>query len=313
MSDLVILYSHDGKLGDAVVMTGLVEALHRAGHAVYVTASRGNVAFWKADRRLAGVVEVPKTGLLGKLSASLQLRQIKADWLFSWDLHRSSTGTLLARLSGAGRKIGFWQGGAAVFDTLLAFDPMREHITRKYEQAAALLGVPLPLPTPRLGFQVEATELDLPASKRVFVNFFGSVPDKSLNEAAIDRVLKRLASDFADCIFLACHMRHQTWLAERVAGYANIRTIRTDTGPDDLYTAIQACDAVLTVDTSIAHIAAALGKPLLDIFCKGAQARVNFSPVGERVMIVESASPEVISEIDPDKLVSSLRVLLAAD
>ncbi|HEX8979101.1 MAG TPA: glycosyltransferase family 9 protein [Parasulfuritortus sp.] len=309
MTKKLILYSHDGKLGDAVVMTGLVEALHRAGHAVYVTASRGNIAFWRADRRLAGVVEVPKTGLFGKLSAIRQLRWIKADWLFSWDLHRSSTGTLLARLSGAGRKVGFWRGGAAVFDDLLAFDPACEHITRKYERAAALLGVSLS--RPKLGFPVAAADLDLPAGKRVFVNFFGSVPDKSLNEVIIRSVLKRLAEDFADCIFLVCHMRHQGWIEERVAGYANIRAIRTDAGPDDLYGAIQACDAVMTVDTSIAHIAAALGKPLLDIFCKNAQARVNFSPVGERVMIVESASPEVISEIDPDELVSSLRALLA--
>jgi ADP-heptose:LPS heptosyltransferase len=309
MSDKVILYSHDGKLGDAVVMTGLVEALHRAGHVVYVTASRGNVAFWKADRRLAGVVEVPKTGLFGKLSAILQLRRIKADCLFSWDLHRSSTGTLLARLSGAGRKVGFWPGGSAVFDDLLAFDPSREHITRKYERAAALLGVPLS--RPKLGFPVKAAELDVPAGRRVFVNFFGSVPDKSLNEATIEAVLKRLVEDFADCVFLVCHMRHQGWIAERVAGYANIRAVRTDAGPDDLYGAIQVCDAVMTVDTSIAHIAAALDKPLLDIFCKDAQARVNFSPLGERMAIVESASPEVISEIDLDELVSALRMLLA--
>lgn len=309
MTKKLILYSHDGKLGDAVVMTGLVEAFHRAGHAVYVTASRGNVAFWKADRRLAGVIEVPKTGLFGKLAAILQLRRIGADCLFSWDLHRSSTGTLLARLSGARRKVGFWPGGSVVFDDLLVFDPGHDHITRKYEQAAALFG--LSLQAPCLGFPVKAAEFDLPPGRRVFVNFFGSVPDKSLNEAAIDRVSKRLAEDFADCVFLVCHMRHQGWLAERVAGYGNIRAIRTDAGPDDLYAAIQACDAVLTVDTSIAHIAAALGKPLLDIFCKDAQARINFSPVGEHIRIVESASPEVISEIDPDELVSSLRALLA--
>jgi hypothetical protein len=70
MSHRIVLYSHDGKLGDAVVMTGLVESLYAAGFAVYVTASRGSLPFWLADRRLAGVVEVPKTGLLGKLAAS---------------------------------------------------------------------------------------------------------------------------------------------------------------------------------------------------------------------------------------------------
>jgi ADP-heptose:LPS heptosyltransferase len=309
----LVLYSHDGKLGDAVVMTGLVESLHRAGFSVYVTASRGNIRFWQADSRLAGVIEVPKTGLLGKLSAIRKIRRISPDTLFSWDSHRSSTGTLLARLSGARRKVGFCREARDVFDDVLDFDPACDHITRKYEQAAALLGVTGPLSAPGLGFPVVARS-PVPLAeypKRVFVNFFGSVPDKSFTAEAIQTVLQKLAADFPACAFLVCYMQPQAWIVDRVAGFANIEAVRTDADWLDLYRTIQACVAVMTVDTSIAHIAAALGKPLLDIFCKDSQALVNFRPVGEPVTIIESSSPEVISHVDVDDLIRSLRSVLA--
>jgi ADP-heptose:LPS heptosyltransferase len=171
MAEKLILCSHDGKLGDAVVMTGLVEALHCAGYSIYVTASRGNLSFWQADRRLSGVVEVPKNGLIGKLLAILQLRRIKASNLFSWDLHRSTTGMVLARFSGARRKVGFWTEGLAVFDVILPFDPACEHIIRKYERAAALLGIPLA--PPKLGFSVmpSGPQASSGYARRVFVNF----------------------------------------------------------------------------------------------------------------------------------------------
>jgi ADP-heptose:LPS heptosyltransferase len=105
-------------------------------------------------------------------------------------------------------------------------------------------------------------------------------------------------------------MRPQFWVVDFVSDYTNVYPIRTDGKPGDLYAAIQACDAVVTVDTSIAHIAVALGKPLLDIFCRAAQARINFQPVGERVRVVESTSPVRISEVEPVELVSTLRFLL---
>lgn len=309
----LVLYSHDGKLGDAVVMTGLVDTLSRVGFAVYVTASRGNIQFWRADRRLAGVIEVPKTGLIGKLNAILKLRRLRPDTLFSWDLHRSSTGTLLAHLSGAKHKVGFCREAKVIFDDVLVYDPASDHITRKYEQAAALLGVTGPLSAPGLGFPVVARS-PVPLAeypKRVFVNFFGSVPDKSFTAEAIQTVLQKLAADFPACAFLVCYMQPQAWIVDRVAGFANIEAVRTDADWLDLYRTIQACAAVMTVDTSIAHIAAALGKPLLDIFCKDSQALVNFRPVGESVAIIESSSPEVISEVDVDELISALRSVLA--
>jgi ADP-heptose:LPS heptosyltransferase len=309
----LVLYSHDGKLGDAVVMTGLVDSLSRAGFAVYVTASRGNLRFWQADRRLAGVIEVPKTGLVGKLSALRSLRRVRPDYLFSWDLHRSSTGTLLARLSGARHRVGFCPDAKDVFDVVLSFDPACDHITWKYEQAAALLDVAPPLSVPSLGFSIVAKSLAglVESPKRVFVNFFGSVPDKSFTAEAIQTVLERLASGFPSVAFLVCYMQPQAWIVDRVVNFANIDAIRTDVDWQDLYGAIQACDAVMTVDTSIAHIATALGKPLLDIFCKDSRARINFYPVGEAVTVIESSSPDVISQIDIDELISSLRGVLA--
>lgn len=313
MTKKLILYSHDGKLGDAVLMTGLVESLSRAGFLIYVTASRSNLAFWQADSRLAGVVEVPKTGLLGKLAAIAKLRRVSADYLFSWDLHRSSTGTLLARLSGARRKVGFWPEGHGVFDVILEFDPACEHITRKYQRAAELIGIARLLPVPCLGFPVVANELDAYAgySKRVFVNFFGATQDRSFTAEVIPTVLERLSHEFPSCAFLVCHMEHQPWVMNSTVGFDNIDAIRTDANWKDLYSAIQACDAVITVDTSIAHIAAAMRKPLLEIFCMDSPSLVRFRPVGESVVIVESASPEVISKIDLDELVSALRELFA--
>jgi ADP-heptose:LPS heptosyltransferase len=312
MGQRIVLYSHDGKLGDAVVMTGLVEALHRAGHEIHVTASRGNLDFWRADTRLAGVIDVPKTGVWAKLAALRQLRRIEADLLFSWDLHPSSTGTLLARFSGASKKVGFCATAGSVFDKVLEFDPARDHITRKYAQAAALLGVPLR--PPRIGFEVEPSPLPDQAGCRgkVFLNFVGSVPDKSLTGDAARTVLDRFSAEFPDWLFVVCYMARHAWVASLAAGRGNVLAVRTDQDWLDLYRVMSACDAVVTVDTSIAHIATALGKPLLDIFCKDAQALVNFRPVGERVAIVESASAEVISEVDPDELVSALRGLLPA-
>jgi hypothetical protein len=195
-------------------------------------------------------------------------------------------------------------------DVILAFDPARDHITRKYEQAAALIGASLV--APRLGFAVTARDMGAYAGypKRVFDNFFGSVPDKSFTVDAMRAVLARLADDFSDKAFLVCYMRQQSWIVELVSDYTNVDAVRTDIGPDDLYAAIQACDAVMTVDTSIAHIAAVLGKPLLDIFCRAAQARINFQPVGI-AFIVESSSPDLISDITPNELARQLSTLLS--
>jgi ADP-heptose:LPS heptosyltransferase len=316
MNKNIILYSHDGKLGDAVVMTGLVEALYQAGFLIYVTASRGNYNFWRADRRVKEVIEVPKTGMLGKLAAIWKLRRISADYLFSWDLHHSSTGSFLAKFSGAGNKVGFCQAQPHVFDPVFSFDPSSDHITRKYEQAAKFAGLTgRTLPTPRLGFSVDAKNLDEYSGyeNKIFVNFFGSVVDKSFTAEASQRVLRMFNEKYPDVAFIVCYMKHQAWVQGCATGFNNIGFLRTDENWRDLYAVIQACDAVVTVDTSIAHISAALNKPLLDIFCKDSLARVNFLPVGENILVLESTSPIEISHVvieDIDEAVRKLVMLI---
>jgi ADP-heptose:LPS heptosyltransferase len=313
MNKKIILYSHDGKLGDAVVMTGLVEALYQAGFLIYVTASRGNYNFWRADRRVQETIDVPKTGVLGKLVALWKLRRISADYLFSWDLHRSSTGSFLARFSGASNKVGFYQAQPPVFDTVFPFDPSSDHITRKYEQALKFIGLTdRALLAPRLGFSVDAKNLDEHSGyeKKIFVNFFGSVADKSFTAEASQRVLHMFNEKYPDVAFIVCCMKHQTWVQDCATGFKNIKVLRTDKYWRDLYAVIQACDAVVTVDTSIAHISAALNKPLLDIFCKDSLARVNFLPVGENILVLESTSPIEISRVVPEYLDEAVRKLV---
>jgi len=78
-----------------------------------------------------------------------------------------------------------------------------------------------------------------------------------------------------------------------------------------LFDQVRACDAVVSVDTGIVHVAAGLGKPLLAIYNPDGPGENNFAcwhPNSDKaiVLVADSVEPQRIDQLDPVAIRSAL-------
>lgn len=311
-----------GRAGDFILTTGLYNAIKAAAPAAELTIVIGPRAAGLARHHPAvDRVLVFDRHPLQLLPFIVRLRDRRFDaWLDPKD-HYSRNQTFLARMARADIRVGFNRPGGGPFDRTVA-PPTDPHVHFAEMMLAPLdaLGVPWARP-PRLTLGIPPASAEranaLLAERRPFevlVNISAGLPVRYWEESKWVVLLPRLAATRSARFWLSSAPEDAD-AAERIAAAATEAGVELRRLPPgsllDVAAVVQRMDAVVTVDTSIVHIAAVFDRPIVALYRDYRPDCDRFRPLSTVQEVLLSSRDGRVAEIGVDAVEAAWRRLLA--
>jgi ADP-heptose:LPS heptosyltransferase len=283
-----VLVLRNDRLGDAVLSTGALRALKQLNPAmeVHVAASQVNRAFLA---RQAGVDQVhvlytkkAKVSWRGlrNLATILRLRSLRFDAVL--DLvhdNRKDSNPFLANLAARGAlRSGYEKGRRPhqAFDRVVPGDQVKSRHAALEVQAIVENTFHLPegfeFPTPAVAEEPEAARRmraaldEAGVSGYVLVNVSAGDPRREYPEAKWGELLRAVLAPRPKLYAVATGPAFEADRLRRVCEAAGERCLALPSTLDECSELARGAEAVLTPDTSVVHLAAAHGTPVLGLY-----------------------------------------------
>lgn len=313
----VLLWQPDGKLGDAVVHARFLHDLvqQRPDLKVHIACDAGLVAFWQA---LPGVVKAHVATASAQRSNLVQA--LKGCGAFiSFETFLSLETVRMVRALRPQRCMGFSVAPYRLFDdalvdTTYAFP--RRHVSDRLRHLAEVLqldhlGHSAVADTTRtLAGAASGTAPPARTGKVVFLNTYAAAADRSFSAASVTALLEAIAvgapgarvvvSLPADQTLGSLQNAHSTLTIEALAPGRSIW---------QLLGTIDACDVVVTPDTAIGHLGAALDKPVIVAYRDRHYNPVVWRPLASRVTTL---LPQQVGDINSFDLATAQEAIARA-
>jgi ADP-heptose:LPS heptosyltransferase len=189
--------------------------------------------------------------------------------------------------SGARVKIGFEGSVAALYDITVVRPADREHHVPTLLRLIAPLGIEIDAATTRLSVSLPAAAMTAARTilqglydqtrRLIIINISGSTPAKFWGVEPYARLARDLERSGFQVLLLA--VVADGILLERIAREGGVGHIAPNPDLAEVAALLSFADLVVSPDTSIVHIAAALGKPTVDLV-PVPQVGVEFGPWG---------------------------------
>ncbi len=319
----ILIFSHDGKLGDAVVNTAFLRGAQLLDSAVeiHVLASGNSGNFWRNDPRITRIWSFENPPLLECLRTSWAIRKERFDYLVTFKARfRSEKTRILLRLAAP-------RCGIVLDDGKLPGQVT--HAVRKSQVTLHVIyGEPARTLVPR--YQLNpgqplispAVLAALPAGQELLMlNLFGSEPNgaRTIALAAAADLLQRLARAVpVAAIALSCtdstRAEAQAAIDQARSGGAIINALAVNTEGDlpGLLALCQRARVVISPDTSLIHIASALDKPVVGIYQNDGIKSIEWAPLCSHFHVVISPDPSSIHGFSIAEVVQKVLDLRAA-
>ena len=301
----ILFFSHDGKLGDAVVNTAFVSALKRWDPSceIHVTAAGATLAFWAADERITKVWPLPRRTWGSVIRLGLALRRERLCHIVTWLRPRSEKNRVLLWLAAAMQVIDLREFNAG---------PVRPKI-EACGAALAQIGVPaMPLSydvhLPLSSLDHDAADLeDCP---RILVNLFAADTERNIDHEAGVRLVQKLHAAIPDAALSLLCCAPSVERARSVVDDAGIGELVNCEGDlARLFSACRFADAVVSTDTAVVHIASAFNTPVVGIYQNDGVKPLQWGPRGTATAVVLSKSAQDVHGFDVDDVVGHVLAL----
>jgi ADP-heptose:LPS heptosyltransferase len=287
----VILLRNEGKIGDAIISTWFIRALHNAGFIIDVLATKENELIFKHNPFVGGLYlsdAVNPTTSKDKFNHFVSeellavLRGKKYDLMIDTGL--LDTGLFMPRLiSEVSPKIalGFnkrpW---LKHYDKSIDFDYFKRHVKLIYSDILAFLNI-FPSEKPRyeiyyphsVNQDVMDAGLIAASGKNIVVNIFASHGDRCLSQHQLAELIAGLQTMSSDCNIIV--LDHKRELDRN-----NFSKVTLYHSPSLYHSVavISLADIVISPDTSIVHMAAAFDKTLIAVYQNREELNELWSP-----------------------------------
>lgn len=303
----VLFFSHDGKLGDAIVNTAFVAGLARHDPAceIHATVAGVTAAFWSQDSRLARVWKLGR-GWGDAIRTGLALRRERFDCIVTWQRMRSEKNRALLWLAKPGRVIDLHEfNRAGVVHKI-------ECCAEALEQAGVLelgeleydLGI-----APRC----ERLDAQFPAGQQVIaINLFAADAERNVSRedaVAMIRGLQQLAPQATLCLVCTDATAETAFATVQESGTGQVVNCEGDL--NRLFRLCERANLVISPDTAVIHIASAFDTPVIGIYQNNGVKSVQWGPRSKAAGIVLSACPLSIKGFDVKEVLGHAKTLLA--
>lgn len=311
----ILFFSHDGKLGDAVVNTAFVDGARQLdpGVELQVLASGSTEGFWAMDRRISKVWRYENPPLGEALKTSLALRRERFDYIVTWKERFRSEKTRLMLFLSAPRRAILYEEGRLPGTDVHAVRKCQESLRLIYGERARALHT-------RYSFDME---LDDPASfaqqlppgnEVILFNMFSAVPAKVIGVAegaALIAGLAALAPQAILCLSCTDATEAAARQAAALAGVA-CSLVNTEGNLRRLIALCARVDLIVSTDTSLIHIASALDKPILGIYLNDPPKVAEWAPVASHAEVVVSPRADSVNGFALGEVLDKVRRLRQA-
>ncbi len=324
----VLFLRHD-KIGDMVLT---LSAFHTLKHfypaiEIGVLASRANAKIVENDPSVS-YVHIHEKSVRGLWNTFKTLRTQKYDIVIDLMKGASVTSLILAMAAAPGSyRIGVDKEAFAryydYFSQVWRNDELKLHITEIFRATLAPMGIPLDDGVLHGGVKLSAAELhkgkkiaeairDGRYSTCVFLNASAGKLDRTWADEKFIRFAGLVSRTYPEVKFVISYAPEDIKLARNAAaaGNENVSLIPDGLSIIDIIALLPHMDLVISVDTSICHIAAEMDVPLIALY-SGDEA--NFSrwrPFGERVWAVRSPDPKAVDGITVEQLAAATERVL---
>ena len=285
----ILLFAHDGKLGDSVVNTAFVDGALQLDPAaeLHVLGSDTAADFWAMDRRIRKIWIFRNPPLRECLRTSWAIRREHYDFVVTWKERFRSEKTRLMLLLSSPRQAILYEEGKSPDRVNHALRKCELSLRHIYGERAAALDL-----RPRLDMDLDppasfAGQL-APGSEVILLNLFAADPARSIRVADAAAILDGLAR-LAPAALLALSCTDASEATAREAAAASGRPCQVVNTGLSLRRLISLCarvDCIISPDTSLIHIASALDKPVLGIFQNDGTKSIEWAPRSSRSAIV---------------------------
>ena len=310
----VLFLRQDGKIGDYIVSSFAFREIKKANPAIQigVVCSAKNRQLFENNPHIDALHEVQPKSTLSYYQVGKSLAG-QYDAVIDPTLSLRPRDLLLLRALNAQYYVGLGKADYQLFNHNIS--NTQQHFADVYAQALQ-----------ELGFADINTQPELPSNPAaeaavqtflqqnslqhyIALNFFGAANSRRFSLEAIAQTLTAFQAAFPAQRFILltypeitpslvalCQQQPNTTL------YANTQTIH------DSIALIRHAQAVLTPDTAIIHIAAALNKPIIGLYRQDAQNYANWYPKSENAQIIWFN--QHIQEITPAQMIAALQNII---
>nr|WP_315197789.1 glycosyltransferase family 9 protein [uncultured Aquabacterium sp.] len=303
----VLLWQPDGKLGDGLLNASFVHDLRvqRPDVQVHVACPPGMQAFWKP---LPGVHAVHSTES-GAARKALVAASQGCDAFVSFETFLSLDTVRLVRALKPARTLGFSVSRYRLFtdalvDTTYEFprEPIQQRLVRlcdvlavqhlgRSDVADCLRNMP------------RAADIGQHPGLAVFFNTYAANADRCLSPQAVVQVRSVIRSQLSGA---AVTLSLPSTQSQATALDANTQALPPCASVWALMQHIDACDVVISPDTAIGHLGAALGKHVIVIYRDRHYNPVVWRPQGPSVQVLLPQQPGDINSFLPGDLLSAI-------
>lgn len=303
---ILCLWQPDGKLGDSVIHTILLDniARQRPDVRVIVVCAASLVPFWE---RIPGVWKALSAHPARQSARAVLAITHRVDVFVSLEAFASVDTLIFMKAIKAPITVGLSVGRYKAFLYSLAdntYDHPRRHVTERLSNLCALM---------RLEYRPTSSVARIAAKQRtslvmipehqssVFLNIYGAGPQKLFSADTVSWMLEQIRLHMPTAhVILNVPEAQRDSMAERLKADRSLNVSLAPQGMSiwELIALIDQCRAVVTPDTAIGHIAAALDLPVAVFFEDAHYTPVVWTPLCDKLQLVLPVKPGNVNNFD---------------
>ncbi|PNI04475.1 heptosyltransferase [Vibrio diazotrophicus] len=309
----ILFIRHDAKLGDAIVSSCLIRKLKKFRPDIrqVVLTSKGMSSMFKDDFGVDEVVHIKKRPSYGEIRNICQ--QIgSVDMVVSLNQDMKMKDIYMLKHLESQLNVGV-DPEVGLININIQNDICHAHYAKKFDYIAKLVGIDAPEESYIVPVKDEAilrVKQFLVAKgidKFVLLNPFGSGNERKLSAEKINEILLEVQSKKSLPVVILSSPDTRELLASMPIVFSG-SVVHFDQSESifDAIAAVELCDLVITVDTSIVHIAAGLNKPQIAIYSDDKTNFKNWNPNSILAKVIKTSGS--ISNFKIDSLQMTLMV-----
>lgn len=279
MSPKILLLAHDNKIGDSIILTGLLSAIPKVWPNAEIGIFCGNVnlALYKNNPNVKWLHISHSRSILIRAFASLVARSKKYDYLvyFGLDVNKSSFKKICG-LVNAKQRILFENPLIKNASDIVLEGPWSNcHISNRHYSLLRWIGSKLSsynydIRLNQITEKIAQNQLSkFGASKKIIINGQASSKDKCLSDKWVRQLIISLRQDYPKYQFLilSTSKKNEIILSNKLSKIdKNLRIIPYKNSIASNLAIIKYVDAVITSDTYLVHAACAWNIPVLVVY-----------------------------------------------